>query len=282
MTAILTGDQAGLILAQPGSDGAFSAREAKLARAMGERRPLVMLAFAPKAAGTFFRSAVIRAVDGQLVRIVHAQGSRDAQPYLPLFVKYYGGEITDKILVAHVHMQALAANRHFLDAFGIKSIIMLRNIADMMASYWDMMEGGEDAANLGLNFDVPANFSGWPAHAKQDYLATMLIPWYASYFASWAAYQAHAPGSVAVLRFDDLLTDPVGLLQNTLQQVGLPAGEKRCRDAFAAVWNMRAGLRFNQGRAGRGGEYFTAAHRERIARTLSYYDVPKNWLPDLV
>ena len=106
MTAILTGDQAGLILAQPGSDGAFSAREAKLARAMGERRPLVMLAFAPKAAGRFFRSAVIRAVDGQLVRIVHAQGSRDAQPYLPLFVKYYGGEITDKILVAHVHMQA--------------------------------------------------------------------------------------------------------------------------------------------------------------------------------
>src|SRR5581483_10842983 len=126
MTSLLTGDETGLIFAQPASDGTFAPEQAGLAQSLGKRRPLMMLAFAPKAAGTFFRSAIIKAVDGQLVRVVHAQGGRDAQPYLPVFVQYYAGHVTDRILVAHVHMQALPANRHFLDAFGIKPVIMLR------------------------------------------------------------------------------------------------------------------------------------------------------------
>ena len=51
----------------------------------------MVLAFAPKAAGTYLRSAAIAAMDGQLVRTVHAQGGRDASFYLPTFLLYYAG-----------------------------------------------------------------------------------------------------------------------------------------------------------------------------------------------
>ena len=99
-----------------------------------------MLAFAPKAAGTFFRTAIIHAIDGKIVRVTQASGGRDATPYLPTFVMYYSGGVTDNTLVAHIHMLALPANIHFLEAFDIRPIIMKRSIPDMLASYWDMLE----------------------------------------------------------------------------------------------------------------------------------------------
>src|ERR1700743_1890847 len=105
--------------AQPDSDGNFTGVVADYLRSLGMKRPMLFFAFAPKAAGTFLRAAAIEAVDGQLVRTVHAQGGRDAQLYLPVFVHYYLGGLCDGPLVAHVHMQALPANRCFLEAFDI-------------------------------------------------------------------------------------------------------------------------------------------------------------------
>lgn len=281
MITRLTDEQSAFIFAQPGNEGMFLPEDASLARVLGKKRPLVMLAFAPKAAGTFFRSAVIKAIDGQLVRTVHAQGGRDAQLYLPVFTQYYAGAVTPKTLVTHVHMQALPANRHFLAAFGIKPVIMLRSIADMMASYWDMLDGGGEIANMGVNFLVPADFRTWTDGAKQEFLCDMLMPWYVSYFASWRDYRTHHPDDVLVLRFDELQENPVHALQQTLRHAGLPAGEKRCRDAFAAAWAMRDGLRFNQGRAGRGQEYFTERQRDHFRRALSRYALPDDWMAAL-
>lgn len=282
MSAKLTPEQIALILAQPENDGTFPPHEAELARRMGVRRPLILLAFAPKAAGTFFRSAVIKAADGQLVRAVHAQGGRDAQPYLPLFVHYYAGAVTEKTLVAHLHMQALSANRHFLEAFGIRPVIMLRNIADMMASFWDMLERGGDLQNMGLNFHVPLSFPDWPRHRKQEFFTDMLVPWYASYFASWHDYWIAARGKVLALRYDEFVANPIGAMQKTLHHVGLPDGEKRCRDGYDVAWGMRASLRFNQGKAGRGGTYFTLAQRQHIAAALDRYDGLAGWRDALI
>src|ERR1700679_1897347 len=100
---------------QPDYDGTFQGAFADYLRALGRRRPVLLFAFAPKAAGTFLRSAAIDAVGGQLVRVVYAQGGCDAHLYMPVFIRYFQGELCDGPLVAHVHMQALPANRHFLE-----------------------------------------------------------------------------------------------------------------------------------------------------------------------
>src|SRR5580692_11221612 len=91
----------------PFCDGSFDEDFAHYLRELGETRPSIVLAFAPKAAGTFLRSACVVAADGALVRTVHAQGGRDASFYLPTFLAYYAGGFPDKTLVTHVHMQAL-------------------------------------------------------------------------------------------------------------------------------------------------------------------------------
>src|ERR1700742_581496 len=80
-------------------DGVFTPETIKYLNELGEARPCVVLAFPPKAAGTYLRSAAIAAVGGKLVRTVHAQGGRDASFYLPTFLMYYAGNLPARPLV---------------------------------------------------------------------------------------------------------------------------------------------------------------------------------------
>ena len=88
---VLDSDAVNLVFKQPRPDGGFDGEPRVALRRLGKQRPCVILAFPPKAAGTYFRTAIIAAVGGQLVRVVHAQGGRDATPYLPTFVAYFSG-----------------------------------------------------------------------------------------------------------------------------------------------------------------------------------------------
>ena len=144
----------------PNCDGSFDPDFQHYLRELGERRASVVLAFAPKAAGTYLRSAAIVATGGALVRTVHAQGGRDASFYLPAFLAYYAGGFPAKTLVTHVHMQALPANRHFIEALGLKPVIMIRAIPDMLASYLDMLEDDPVSPDNWLNVRLPENYPG--------------------------------------------------------------------------------------------------------------------------
>src|SRR4051812_32843477 len=139
MPAVIDNSAIQAVFAQPEPNGAFNDEVLSYLRGLGARRSVLLLAFAPKAAGTFFRQAAAYAIGGDLFRLAHAQGGRDATPYLPNLIAWYLDSSLPPIVV-HGHMQALPANRRILTAFGIRPVIMLRNIADMLASFWDMLE----------------------------------------------------------------------------------------------------------------------------------------------
>jgi hypothetical protein len=259
--------------AQPDNDGSFGGVFGDYLRGLGMRRPVVFFAFAPKAAGTFLRTAAITAVNGQLVRVVHAQGGRDAQPYLPIFLNYYLGGLCEGPMVAHVHMQALPANRRFLEAFGIPAIIMLRPIMDMLASYWDMLETSDVARAEGLNCPIPENFPHFSTGEKADFMIDIIAPWYVSYFASWLDYARQKPDAVCLLTYADFVADPAHVLETALEHAELPRSRFICQAALDAAWKDRGSLRFNKGASGRGTEYFSAEHRTRLAQIMRYHPV---------
>lgn len=259
------------LFVQPASDGKFDDVTLAHLKKLGQRRPVVLLAFPPKAAGTYFRSAIAGAVEGQLARAVHAQGGRDATPYLPTFLLYYCGGLCTGPMVAHVHMQALPANRHFLEALGIKPIIMIRSIPDMLASFWDMLDTDENARLDGLNCQIPSNFADMTKLEKADFLVDILGPWYASYFATWQTYCDEAPDRVCVLTYDEFKADPASTLMRALAHSGLPRRREICRQALDYVWSERRTFRYNKGASGRGGKYFSEDHLARLARMLGHY-----------
>lgn len=269
------------IFALPRPDGSFEGPISDYLRAVGARRQLLLLAFAPKAAGTFFREAAIKVLNGQLIRLVHAQGGRDGTPYLPNALTLFLDPAASET-IAHVHMQALAANRNFIDALGLKPIIMIRDIADMLASFLDMLERDPVARAEGLNCQVPDNFLQFDRPRKLDFMIDVIAPWYASYFATWKTFVDDAPDTVCVLNYGDFCRDPVDGLWTALAHADFVISHDECEKALAAVWDDRANYRFNKGLPGRGKSYFSLAQMARLRRLLEYYPQLESWLPELL
>ncbi|MGA7675369.1 MAG: sulfotransferase domain-containing protein [Rhizomicrobium sp.] len=260
-------DASNAVFSLPNITGKYDAQFGAYLRKLGAQRPLVMFAFPPKAAGTFLRSAAVEAVDGQLMRITHAQGGRDATPYLPTFILYFAGGFPASTLVTHLHMQALPANRFLMEAFDLKPVIMIRDVADMLTSYWDMLDRDQSSDNW-LNCQLPANFAAMDNEAKADFMIDMLGPWYASYFATWLSYAEEAPNRVCVLRYPDFSRDPAGALQTALRHARIERSCEECRRAIDVTWQEREQHRFNKGLMGRGHYRFKPHHMERLERML--------------
>ena len=281
MSALIDEHAIRAVFALPRPDGSFEGPVLDYLQQAGARRPMLLLAFAPKAAGTYFRAAALKTLNGQLVRMVHAQGGRDGTIYLPnILLCCLDAEAPDT--VTHVHMQALTANRNFIAAMGLKPVIMIRNLADMLASFLDMLEQDPAACDEGLNCQVPADFTAWERARKLDFMIDIVAPWYASYFATWKSFADDDPESVCVLRYRAFCRAPVDVLWAALAHAGFVISHNECEDALAAVWAERGAHRYNKGVEGRGKSYFTAAHFARLRQMLAYYPQLESWMPDLL
>lgn len=255
----------------PANDGSYSQPLREYLASLGARRNAIVLAFPPKAAGTFLRHAAIKATDGELLRVGYAQGARDAQPYMPTFLAYYLGGFCAGPLVTHIHMQAFPANTAFLEAFGIRPVIMIRSIPDMLASYWDMLEGNEKSLADGLNCTIPKDFRTLSTARKQDFLIDIVAPWYVGYYATWLDYAEREKGRVCLIDYSDFLARPAVTLAAILDHVSIPRPIEACQSAIDAMWNDRYEHRFNQGVEGRAHDFFHIRHFERVASMLSNY-----------
>jgi hypothetical protein len=258
--------------AQPETEGGFPPDFAAYLRELGAVRPSVFLMFAPKAAGTYLRSAAVEACGGQVTRVVHAQGGRDAVLYLPALLNYYAHGFPSRTLVTHVHMQALPSNVAMMEALNLRPVIMMRSIPDMLASYWDMLDDADEiTANHWLNQQLPPQFKTLSDRDKGDYLIEMMAPWYVSYFATWIDYLQAAPERVLMLDYDGFRADPAASLQALLIHSRLPAPRENCEAALAQVWKERRLFRFNKGVAGRGRDRFSPLQLSRLSRMLAFY-----------
>jgi hypothetical protein len=267
-------DLAKAVFTLPQSGGAFEPEFYAYLQKLGQRRRSVLLAFPPKAAGTFLRSAAIDAIGGQLTRIVHAYGGREASPYLPALLHYFLGDPTEPTMVTHVHMQALPANRHFIDAFDLKPVVMLRSVPDMLCSYLDMLNAEPITPELWVNSLIPENFATLDPGTQADFIVDIMAPWYASYFATWLDYAAHYPKRVCVLRYRDFKRDPVTTLRLLLAHSGIESSDYMCRRAVEIAWKERAQLRFNMGEQGRGATRFHGGHIAHLETMLfRHYDL---------
>jgi hypothetical protein len=281
MPAVIDSNAKQAIFARPLTDGSFETPVGDYLRGIYARRPFLLLAFAPKCAGTYFRQAAIHAVGGQLIRMCHAQGGRDGTLYLPNVIASCLDD-TAPVTVTHLHMQALTANRRFIETLGLKPVIMIRNIADMLASFLDMLEVDPVARAEGLNCQVPTNFCDMPRSDKLDFMIDAIAPWYASYFATWKSFVDDEPDTVCVLRFHDFCSNPAEALRTTLTHAGFVTTLFRCRQSLEAVWREKENHRYNKGVQGRGKDYFSPAHFAQLKKLLSYYPQLAGWATELL
>ena len=265
------------IFDQPEAMGSFDASQFAYFREISANKRMVFLAFAPKCAGTFLRTAIIYATEGQLMRMTHAQGGRDAQPYLPYFLAYYLSGPKQRTTITHVHMMAHPANCRFLEAFDIRPVIMRRSIPDMLVSFADMLDTDPVARINGLNCQIPSDWLKLEQPLKADFVIDVLGPWYVNFFASWKSYVKEAADRVLVLDFDEVKNNPLASLEKALAHSRLPVERKVAEAAIERAWKKKEELRYNKGEAGRGNAFFDATQLERLERLIGYYPQLSEW-----
>jgi len=209
---------------------------------MGGRQPILLLAFAPKCAGTYFPEAAIQALKGRMIEMCRQGGTL----YLPSLL---AGLLDSSAQpgIAHIHMQALTENRRFIEALGLKPVIMIRNIADMLASFLDMLDADPITGDVGLQCEIPKNFRALDRVTKLNFVIDVIAPWYATYFASWKRVVDDAPGMVCVLRYRDLRANPADTLYRALSHAGFATSRFESLKAVEQMRSRMDSYRYNMG-----------------------------------
>ncbi len=222
----------------------------------------IFIACVPKSASTFLKNLLVNLTAFREVFMVHAAGQSEHELYLPVI-----RETAHFDTVTQQHCRASDANVHMMQAFGIRPIVLVRNIFDSVMSLLDFYND----QGAFYNSYFRADFQALDEPTKTDLLIDSVIPWYFQFVASWDLVEKQKRLDIKWLRYEDLIADKPGVLKDVLGFYGLGAYD----DALAArIKDTEAEsrkIRFNKGVAGRGKTGLSDAQKERVRRFSTYY-----------
>ncbi|NOT48715.1 MAG: hypothetical protein HOP17_13325, partial [Acidobacteria bacterium] len=165
------------------------------------------------------------------------------------------------------HCRASDANVYLMQACGIRTIVLVRNIFDSVMSLLDFYN------NQGAFFNsyFRADFQGLDEIKKADLLIDNVIPWYFQFVASWDLVERQRRLDIKWLRYEDLIADKTEAIRDVLEFYGLGAPEKAIETKVKETESETRKIRFNKGVAGRGKTGLNDQQKERIRRLSEYY-----------
>lgn len=143
-------------------------------------------------------------------------------------------------------------------AYGLTPIVTLRNIADALVSFDDMMvawraQAGQGAWTSDSPFALPRGYTELSPEARIRVLAPSLGVWLIQFHLSWLRGVHQAICTPLVIRYEQDVLDPTRLVARLAEALELTELQTRRLRAFAEHPD-RARSRFNVGKSGRGRE----------------------------
>lgn len=165
------------------------------------------------------------------------------------------------------HTRATQANLQIMQGFGIRPIILVRNLYDMVFSVHDFML---NAGARGAVFGFPEGFQTLEEGRRLDYVIDMVMPWYVSFYVSWANAAQRGDVELHWIRYENLVEQPMDELQAIMDFCELPVFSCVIQTAVEHVNQNRDQTRFNKGIVGRG-QALTEMQRQRLKNLVSYF-----------
>jgi hypothetical protein len=273
--------QAGLqlLFQLPNIHGAYPPEVVAQVRRLTQKRRYILLAFPPKCGGTFIRDVVGR-VSGagpNPFRAGIAMGGRDVIPYLPQLAAQMLSPTGPDAFMTHAHMTGHYSNIQVLNLFGIKPVVMKRNIPDMLCSFADMVKTEASDAAGGYNWSllcgVPTDpsFAALDEEARRDFLVYHQAPWFIQFYGSWLRAERKRMIPIHWTSYDSFRTNAVDTITRVLAFYGFGDRKAEVRNAVARAQANKNVLRFNRGVSGRGAAYLKPHHLDHLHRLAAGY-----------
>ncbi len=216
----------------------------------------------PKSGSTFLKNVLVAVTGFKDVFSVFAALQNEHELDLPQFVKF---GISNK--VTQQHARASEANIQMLQAFGVRPIVLVRNIFDSAASLLDFYTKG---FTFSTYFDKE-EFLAFDDAQKIDLLIEFAIPWYFQFVASWQRAEKEGRLEMLWLTYEEMIKDKVSTVEKILEFNGLDAPREIINAKIAEIESDGEKNRFNKGVSGRGKIVLSDAQKTRIKNLARHF-----------
>ena len=220
----------------------------------GELGRTILIACMPKSGSSWLVNAVRRLSGFGSVNFANAFVENEQEIYAPAV-----HETARQDKVVQQHCRASAPNIHLIQAYGMKPVVLVRNLFDTLVSMRDFWDEGA----VRNSFLYP-DWHSLDRDAKHDALVRHLAPWYVQFFVSWAIAERQQQVSPLWVRYEEMIPAKAETLSRVAGFCGLPADPAGIEAAIARVDGDRYATRFNKGVAGRGDDAFTGAQKDMV------------------
>ena len=221
----------------------------------------LFIACVPKSASTFLKNLLVNVTGYRDLFTVYAAGQTEHEIYLPTL-----RESAHLDTVTQQHCRASDANVHLMQGFGIRPVVLVRNIFDSVMSLLDFYNKGA--------FQTSFARADWPVlddETKIDLLIENVIPWYFQFVSSWDLAEKQQRVEVYWLSYEDLVADKPSSVLKVLEFYGLGASRRGVEQRIREIESEGRKIRFNKGVTGRGRSGLNDRQKEQIRRLTRYY-----------
>jgi hypothetical protein len=221
----------------------------------------IFIACVPKSASTFLKNLLVNVTGYRDLFTVYAAGQTEHELYLPTL-----REFAHQDTVTQQHCRASDANIHLMQAFGIRPVVLVRNIFDSVMSLLDFYDQGACQTSY-----FRADWPGLNEETKIDLLIENVIPWYFQFVASWDLAEKQQWLEIHWLTYEELIADKSASVLRLLAFYGLGASRRRVEERIGEIESETRKNRFNKGLTGRGKSGLNDRQKEQICRLTRFY-----------
>ena len=253
------------VLRAAGGNGLVSKTQAELARERGDKQ-LIVVAAPPKAGSTFLVNTLIELTGLRGFRLSAAYATNEHDLYLPALcmMNAHG-------CVSQLHIKGSFHNAALMRSFGIKPIILVRNIDDMVVSLQHDLRQKAQRAKFatglhGYSFIwQDQSTKTLNDHELTDMIIDLAVPWFVNFYVSWQRLCEQGAVDALWLTYEQLQAEKEATVRKVLAFLGF------ARVAIDPGLLSRRYATFRDGRVGQGAAELTAQQRQRIRQHFSYY-----------
>lgn len=220
----------------------------------------IFIACMPKSGSTFLKMAFIALTGWREELLTYAYMQNEGDLYLP-----HLHAVARQDTVTQLHCRATTPNVQMMQAFGIRPVVLMRNLFDAIVSYTDFFDGGAT-----VNTFFAGRWGSLSRERRIDLVIDNFVPWYTAFFASWADVKSKKQLDCHFLRYEDMIADKSKTIERLSKFYHLDKSPEECATAHRRVEAEKDMIRFNKGKAGRGDE-LSDKQKARIRELAGYY-----------
>jgi hypothetical protein len=227
----------------------------------GEIGTKILIACMPKSGSSWLFNAMLAVSGFPEDRYASGFLQNEQEVFAPRVVK----TATENGVIQQ-HCRATAPNLQILQAFGIRPVVLVRNVFDALVSMHDFYMTGA-TRNTFLERDWHALDAG----TRLDLVVETVAPWYVQFYASWQQAIRWYGFEAMELRYEDMIADKPAAVAAVCDHCRVSADPGKIAAAVAALDGETTATRFNKGVAGRGETTFSDAQKDRVRALTRFY-----------